>query len=213
MTDEGQDPKDQQSQVDTSDNTTTPPAGSDDGQSDDELKRTRSEAAKYRTELRDAKSQLKELATKQKEREDAEKSELQKQTERGTVLEAQVREAGEKVRKLTLQNATFQKSVELGIVDPDAAFRLLDLDDVEWDEDKPTNVEDLLTKLVDRKPYLKGDTKKAPPKVQSTNPPTKSGKGDAALTMEDVQRMSDDEVAERLPEVMEVMAKSGTGGR
>ena len=49
------------------------------------------------------------------------------------------------------------KAVQLGIVDPDAAYLLLDKVNVKYDaKDGVTGVEDALTQLLEDKPYLKG---------------------------------------------------------
>jgi len=48
-------------------------------------------------------------------------------------------------------------SGKLGIVDPEAAYRLLEPEDIDYDErDKPQNVERLLTDLTRERPWLKG---------------------------------------------------------
>lgn len=208
---QGQAPTDQEQDSNRDDQ----PTGQAPSMEDSELARARAEAAKHRTELRDTKKHLQELEQKLKERDDAEKTELQKATEKSTVLEAQIAKAEEKVRRLNIQNAVVTKAMKLDIVDPDAAFRLLDIDAVEFDGDTPSNIEDLLTKLVEDKPYLVSKAPAArPAKVASTQPATHGGgKKDGPLTREDVNRMSDDEIAERLDDVMEVMAKSGVDGK
>jgi hypothetical protein len=209
--DTGQDPTDQEQDSTRDDQQ----GGQVPTKEDSELARARAEAAKHRTELRDTKKHLQELEEKLKERDDAEKSELQKATEKSTVLEAEINKAQEKVHRLTVQNAVVVKAIKLDIVDPDAAFRLLDLDAVEFDGDTPTNIEDLLTKLVEDKPYLlaKGPAVRAP-KVNPTQPATHGGgKKDGPLKREDIDRMTDDEIAANLDEVMEVMAKSGVDGK
>jgi hypothetical protein len=181
----------------------------DDRKTDSELARARSEAAKYRTELREAQSQLKELATKQKERDDAEKSELQKATERTAALEGQLTEAGQKMRDLMLAQEVMRSATKLDIVDPDAAFKLLDRQAVEYEGDTPKNIDDLLTTLVEQKPYLKRTTKATSSKPSTTQP---DGKKKAPLTRADIEKMTDDEVAARYDEVLAVMADAGLSG-
>jgi chromosome segregation ATPase len=181
----------------------------DDRKTDSELARARSEAAKYRTELREAQAQLKDLADAQKERDDAEKSELQKATERATNLEGQVSERDQKLRDLTLAQEVYKAAQKLDIVDPDAAFQLLDKKAVEYEGEQPKNIDDLLTSLVEAKPYLKRTAKGAAPKSSTTQP---DGKKKAPLTRADIEKMTDDEVAARYDEVLAVMADAGLSG-
>jgi hypothetical protein len=180
----------------------------DDRKTDSELARARSEAAKYRTELREAQAQLKDLADAQKERDDAEKSELQKATERATNLEGQVSERDQKLRDLMLAQEVYKAAQKLDIVDPDAAFQLLDKKAVAYEGDQPKNIDDLLTTLVEAKPYLKRTATKGTPKSSTASP---DGKKKAPLTRADVEKMSDDEIAARYDEVMAVMADVGLG--
>lgn len=197
---------------------TTPPEGTPPAQNEgqapdpamtaDELSRARSEAAKYRTELREAKAKLEAAEKAQKERDDAEKSELQKATERTTLLEAEVKERDERIQKLSLRHEVVLQASKLGIVDPDAAYKLLDKKDVEYEDGEPTNVEALLTKLLDEKPYLKGKAGPAGGKTPSPTTPSARSK-DAPLTMADVNRMTDDEIAARFDEVQKVLAEQG----
>jgi len=175
----------------------------------DELARARSEAARYRTELREAQQKLEDAEAKQKERDDAEKSELEKAVERAKALEGEVAQRDTKLRDLTLAQEVYTRAAKLDIVDPDAAFRLLDKGQVVYDGDRPQNIDDLLTTLVEDRPYLRkkgaGTTKKEPATTTSTTQPD-GQKTKAPLTRADIEKMTDDEVAERLEEVQAVMA-------
>ena len=114
---------------------------------------------------------------------------------------AQAENARAELRQTRVEYAVRAKAAEMGVVDPEAAFRLLDLGT--FDPDDPTllakQVEAALADLVGRKPYLKGATNATSP----ANGPTRAAKG---LTADDLRRMSQDEVAaawrERPEEVM-----------
>ena len=88
---------------------------------------------------------------------EAEMSELQKAQERAAQLEKQLADAAEKQKALMTQSDITAKAAKLGIIDPDAAYRLLDTSKLEYDEaGQPTNSEALLTGLLKDKPYLAG---------------------------------------------------------
>ena len=88
---------------------------------------------------------------------EAEMSELQKAQERAAQLEKQLADAAEKQKALMTQSDITAKAAKLGIIDPDAAYRLLDTSKLEYDEaGQPTNSEALLTALLKEKPYLAG---------------------------------------------------------
>lgn len=88
---------------------------------------------------------------------EAEMSELQKAQERAAQLEKQLADAAEKQKALVTQNDIAAKAAKLGIIDPDAAYRLLDTSKLEYAEDgKPSNTEVLLQALLKDKPYLAG---------------------------------------------------------
>jgi hypothetical protein len=75
---------------------------------------------------------------------------------------------------------------ELGIIDPDAAYRLLDLAEVEYDETgRPTNIERLLRDLVRKRPYLVGSS------ASATNPSR------TTISLEDALKSGDLEAVNR----------------
>ena len=77
--------------------------------------------------------------------------------ERAAQLEKQLADAAEKQKALVTQNDIAAKAAKLGIIDPDAAYRLLDTSKLEYAEDgKPSNTEVLLQALLKDKPYLAG---------------------------------------------------------
>lgn len=99
-----------------------------------------------------------ESALKQaRERAEAEKTELQKAQELAAQREKQIEDLLNAQKALSTQNEVTQTAARLGIVDPDAAYKLLDKEAIEYEENgKPKNVETLLQSLLKGKPYLAG---------------------------------------------------------
>ena len=155
------------------------------------VQKIRREAAEYRKRLRELEKAL-------KEKEEAELSEQEKLRRRVAEYEARLAELERERQERTLQYEVKLRAAAMGIVDPDAAWRLLDLAAIEFDEDgTPTNIDEALQALVQAKPYLKGQT--APP-MAPTNPPR--GK---RLTLEDIKRMSPEEINKNWDAVQEVL--------
>ena len=101
--------------------------------------------------------ELKTLVKQKKEHEDAEKSELQKAQERAAALEKEKETLLASQKTRTAQYDVAVKAAKLGIVDPDAAYRLMDQGKIEFDDaGNPTNTEVLLQDLIKNKPYLVG---------------------------------------------------------
>ena len=103
-----------------------------------QLAELRQEAARYRRSYREERQAREELARRVAE------------------LEAQLLAAQEERQQALVRASVDRAAVRLGIVDPDAAYRLLDLAQLEFDEQgRPTNVERLLEQLVRERPYLR----------------------------------------------------------
>lgn len=101
--------------------------------------------------------ELKTLVQQKRAAEDAEKSELAKAQERAAELEKQLADAAEKQKALSTLSDVTGKAAKLGIVDPDAAYKLLNRSALEYGDDgMPTNTESLLVALLKDKPYLAG---------------------------------------------------------
>lgn len=88
---------------------------------------------------------------------------------------------------------------QLNFRDPSDAIALLDDDDTGDDK----SAERALRRLAQKKPYLVDRKKGGLPM---------GGAGGPRLTMQDVKRMSSDEINDRWTEVQEVMARSGANG-
>ena len=114
------------------------------------VKKLRSEAASYRTKLS-------ELEQKVKASEDAKLSETERTAKRLAELEREQANYQRERQERTLKYETMLAANKLGIVDPDAAYRLLDLSQVEFETDgQPKDVEKHLQALIKARPYLAG---------------------------------------------------------
>jgi len=114
------------------------------------VRKLRAEAADYRKRLR-------ELEGKVRAEEEAKMTEQERLQKRLVELEHQVTEYQQTVQGRTLEYEVKLHAARLGVVDPDAAYRLLDTREIEFGEDgKPANVEKVLRALIAAKPYLAG---------------------------------------------------------
>jgi len=169
------------------------------------VEKLRKEAASSRTKNKDMQAQIDALTASLKAREDAELSDQQKIVKERDALAKQLKAANEAASRRSLDYEAVVLANRLNIVDPDAAVRLLDRSDIEWDEaGNPTNLQTLMEALIDKKPYLKGKTKQEVPDLGASNSARTSGRTDskgAALTLEEVTSMSPAEQAKRWPEV------------
>lgn len=99
-----------------------------------------------------------DIKTKLSDFEQASKSELEKATERAAQLEKQIQDASARAQEALLRAAIVSESAKKNVVDPDAAFALLNKADVLLDDQgSPTNVPDLIDSLLAAKPYLAGN--------------------------------------------------------
>lgn len=122
----------------------------------DYVKLLRAEAAKHRKEAADTAARLKAL-------EDAALSETEKRDKRLSELETQQADWQRERQELITRQEVNAASIRLKIVDPDAAYALLDHSKIVSENGKPTNIDELLTALVKAKPYL------LPPAASSGN--------------------------------------------
>lgn len=114
------------------------------------VRKLRQEAAEYRKRLR-------ELEQTVKQHEEAKLSETERLQKRLAELEREQAAWQRERQERTLKYETMLAASRLGIVDPEAAYRLLDLTKLEFDEDgNPKNLDKALQELVKAKPYLAG---------------------------------------------------------
>lgn len=158
------------------------------------VRKLRAEAAEYRKRLRDLEQAV-------KKHEEAKLSETERLQRRLAELEAERATWQREVQERVLRYETMLAAGRLGVVDPEAAYRLLDLSLLEYDDDgRPTNLEAALRALLKDKPYLVGQPHG--PSGSPTNP----GRPRTSLTLEDVKRMSPDEINRRWDEVQRVLS-------
>ena len=143
------------------------------------VRQLRDEAAKHRTEKALAQAELKKL-------QDAQLSDAERQSKRLAELEAAAQRFDADKRDLQARLTVEREARKLGVIDEDAAYRLLDSSKLKFDDDgRPTNAGDLLKDLVKERPYLSGQAPQANPGTSATNPAR--SRGDAAGTFSRAQ--------------------------
>lgn len=113
------------------------------------------EAARYRTELRDAQKLIADFQAKEKAAADAQLSEVERAQKQAAEWQQKhadtTRAMQERIIGLTIQ----LQASKLNIIDADAAVKLMDWSQLEFDDDgTPTNADKVLADLVTAKPYL-----------------------------------------------------------
>ena len=130
----------------------TMPEGSEPKSYDESyVKELRGEAAGYRVERNDLRKRVEELDTKLKSFEDANKSEVEKATERAAKAESALADKEREIAEAQMRYKIAAEAQKLNIVDPDAAYKLLDRSLI--DED-PGSVKKALASLIKEKPFL-----------------------------------------------------------
>ena len=126
---------------------------------------------KLRDEVKAAKAAAKENAdavAKLKTIEDAQLSEHDKLEKRVTEYEQREAVWAAEKKETALKLGVFSLQATLGVADTDLALAALDRSQVEYDDTgQPTNLQDVLTALLEAKPLLKGVT--VPPASGSLN--------------------------------------------
>ena len=137
-------------------------AGDDTQALSDALKAARADAIKYRTRLR-------EMEAEQQAKRDAELSDSERQAKELAELRQQMAERDEQTRRLALESAVALRSNTMGIVDAEAAVKLIDTASLDFDDAGRPDAESLdqaLKRLIKAKPYLKTQ----PPAASPANP-------------------------------------------
>lgn len=127
-----------------------------------ELEDARKDAARYRTERKALEARLAVFEAQQKAAEEAKLSDLEKAQRAAdeaaaklAALEAERAQLAERTRLLATQNAFLGVAGSAGIGYADAAWKLLDLDKVEYDDNgNPKNLGVLAKELVKAYPFL-----------------------------------------------------------
>jgi hypothetical protein len=106
---------------------------------------------------------LKTRAAKADELEQAQLTEQQKLEARAAEAERKATEAVEQIASAMIASEVKVRASLLGVIDPDAAYLLIDRSNVKYDaEAGVTGVDEALTQLLEEKPYLKGTSNRAP---------------------------------------------------
>ena len=107
--------------------------------------------------------QLKDRAARADELEKAQLSDQEKLEARAIEAERKAAAAIQQVASAVIASEVKVRASQLGIIDPDAAYLLLDRTNLSYAEDgKVSGVDDALTQLMEDKPYLKGLPNRAP---------------------------------------------------
>lgn len=143
------------------------------------------EAAKWRKRTRDLEAQL-------KEREEAELSEQERAMKRLAEMETELEASRASLRDTRLRAAIAAEAPRLGIVDADAASRLLDTSLLDYDPEAGwEGVADALRTLAQERPWLVSTSTPAGSEANPANPARRRSR----LTAEQLKSMSEAEIA------------------
>lgn len=152
------------------------------------VKKLRDEAASWRTKAQEAANKVKEFETAQMTESDRLKAEAQQAKAEAEAAKAAARQA--------LARAEIAKHAATAGVDVSLAERLVD---VEFDDNgKPVKVDEAIKKLIEDHPQLKSGGFGA----NATNSQRQRG-----LTIEDIKKMTPEQINARWDEVQKVMAQ------
>jgi hypothetical protein len=191
---------------------TTPEPQAGDGQetiSLEEARKLRSEASNLRKRLKEFESLNTELKTFKEQKEAEKLSDVEKQTLAQKKLEQQLAEQQTKNNELLRQlqenrvnNEVFKQASKLNIIDIDAASKLLDSSQIEYDDTgNPTNIDALLKDLVKQRSWLVGKQQSQPMSGGPTNPSRSHSSAPPDLSWDVIGKMSREEYAARSAEI------------
>jgi len=121
------------------------------------------ENAKWRTNVRDLEKQVETLTQFKTDAENSKKTEVERLTEEKTRLEREIVDRDTAQTVLAIKTEVRLQAQKKGIIDPDAAYALVDLTQIEYEDGKVTGVDKALNNLIKDKPYLSGENKPQPP--------------------------------------------------
>ena len=108
-------------------------------------------------------TQLKERAAKADELEQAQLTESERLSQRAIEAEKTASDAHTKMTDALISSEVRVRAVQLGIVDPEVAYVLMDKSNVNYSNDQGvTGIDDALNQLLEQKPYLKGGAVRTP---------------------------------------------------
>lgn len=155
-------------------------AGSGEGGSEGDGKKDpaywEKQAKEHANEARNLRTRLKDAETKVEQFEAANKTELEKATDKATKAETELANA----RKLVIESKVEARAAGLGFADPGDAIRFIDASKI---DETFSNVDELLKGVLESKPYLKKSSGTGSPGTPSGNPQgSTEGNSQAAKT-------------------------------
>jgi hypothetical protein len=157
------------------------------------------EIAALRKENAERRVKLTAFEKAQADAEAAKLTELEKAKKAQADAEAKATQHEREMQELRVTVSIERQASKLGIVDSEAAAKLLDWSEIEYDDaGKPKNIDKLLEKLAKDKPYLVGKPGAATSGGASNPPKSQSG---GALSKEAIERMSPGEYRARRDEI------------
>jgi len=132
----------------------------------------RRENAKYRTSAKDLAKQVEDRDAKLKEHDDAEKSEVERLTAEKATLEQEIVKRDEAMTDQVIRTEVERAAAKAGVINPEAAYRLIDHDELEYEDGKVAGVDKALKTLLKSEPYLvRPDAEPPPPDPGSGGTP------------------------------------------
>lgn len=130
------------------------------------------ELTRHRKKLSSYEKAEKEAEAAKKAAEEAQLSEIERTKKQFADLQAQHENYVRQTQERLTRHVVEKQASQLGIIDPDAATRLLDWNELEFDDDgQPINADKLLETLIKHKPWLKpAPPKEEAPKEQEQQP-------------------------------------------
>ena len=136
---------------------------------------------KLREIEKDGKRAAKELAdahAKLKALEDEKLSDQERQTQRLAELESLATARDTEVQDMRLRLAVYSRAADVGLADADLALAALNRSKIEYGDDgAPTNLDDVLTALLDEKPILRVAGSKKKPASNDAGAGSEKGEG------------------------------------
>jgi hypothetical protein len=131
-------------------------ADDDDDDDDEEYDKERalSTIRRQRQAEADLKKQLKEIRGELKTLKTKDMPAAEQVTQERDELRTQVSTLEGRLQKQALRTAAVEAATELKFKNPAIAHKLIDADDIEWDDDTPTNINTLLKREAKANPYL-----------------------------------------------------------
>lgn len=124
-----------------------------------QIERERAERQAANKEAQQMRAKLKALEDAEAKRTEATLSEQEKAIKRAEAAEARAQELEARHREITVRSAVQAAATQAGIIDPDAAYRLIDAGKITIDDSGNVNgVTEAVKALVESKPYLIGQS-------------------------------------------------------